>query len=287
MDFILFNSIVSSVWYLFTILFVLYRFTSFFTYMYGFVRFCKKLWDGLGYCWTQGYIYMQKRKGYIPVDLEINQNLLDETQPKSTIQYVKESFFNAYKKAYSFVWGKPYPADTLQSPTIPMYKTQHGSYFNRSNDTNPKNNSQTEEGAYFEKHLSDLLDNDSSNISITPFPNSNNYSLQSSGDHRFFHSPLSASKQFESVDLCPPQQYPPSSLLMNSHYIRQTIRGNYSPPSNTTCNIPSISTNSTPPSISTNSTSPSNFTPSLSRSTLQSPINNDSFYAELSKNPYI
>jgi hypothetical protein len=213
---------------------------------------------------------MQKRKGYVPVDLEINESLLDETQPQSTIQYIKESFFNTYKKAYSFVWGRPYPAET--SPTIPMYKTQHGSYFNRSNDTTPKNNSQTEEGAYFEKHLSDLLDNDSSNISITPFFNNNTNSLQSSSDHRFFHSPLSASKQFESVDLHPPQQYPPSSLLMNSHYIRQTLRGN-----NALLN----------PSLPTGNSTGNGKIDYLSRSTLPSPINNDSFYAGLSKNPYI
>jgi hypothetical protein len=290
MDFVIFNSIMSSVWYIFTILFVLYRFTSFFTYMYGFVRFCKKLWDGIGYCWTQVSIYLQKRRGYIPADSD--EPLLSEFQPQSTFQQIKGLCFNMYKKAYSFIWQRPYPISPSHT-SIPMYKTQVGSYFDRSDETRSPRQSEDEQ-KYFDKQLSDLLDSDSSNIDMSHNTNLtssyfNKISLQSSGDRRFFHSPLSSARRFESVDLYTPPSissshrshlYPPSSLLLNSNYIKQTLRG--SPPNeandNTSTTDDTIQLLSPPINITSQS--------------LSVPLQNDfyqsnSFYQELSKNPYI
>ena len=43
MDLFLFSTLFSLIWNIFTVLFVLYRFTSFFTYMFGFIRFCGRI----------------------------------------------------------------------------------------------------------------------------------------------------------------------------------------------------------------------------------------------------
>jgi len=51
-DLYLFNTIINALWYLFTVLFVLYRYTKFFTYIYNFVRFCGKLVTGASYVYS-------------------------------------------------------------------------------------------------------------------------------------------------------------------------------------------------------------------------------------------
>jgi hypothetical protein len=51
-DLYLFNTIINALWYLFTVLFVLYKYTKFFTYIYNFVRFCGKLVTGASYVYS-------------------------------------------------------------------------------------------------------------------------------------------------------------------------------------------------------------------------------------------
>lgn len=64
MDLYVFNTVINSIWYLFTILFVLYKFTSFFSYAYNFFKFCTKLWSFLKWAKDQITVYLRKRKGY-------------------------------------------------------------------------------------------------------------------------------------------------------------------------------------------------------------------------------
>ena len=51
-DLYLFNTIINVLWYLFTVLFVLYRYTKFFSYIYNFVKFCGKLVTGASYVYS-------------------------------------------------------------------------------------------------------------------------------------------------------------------------------------------------------------------------------------------
>lgn len=64
MDLLLFNTILNMCWYIFTLLFFLYRFTSFFTHFYGFFKFCKKLYNGIHYSFLQcsDYIFYNQRR---------------------------------------------------------------------------------------------------------------------------------------------------------------------------------------------------------------------------------
>lgn len=63
MNLYLFNTIINTCWYFFTILFVLYKFTSFFTHVYGFFKFCGKLYNGATYTLSEctNYIFYNRR----------------------------------------------------------------------------------------------------------------------------------------------------------------------------------------------------------------------------------
>lgn len=78
MDLLLFNTIINTVWYVFTALFILYKYTSFFSYGYNFVRFCGKAWTGATWLYDKSIAFVQTRWGspgigsYAEVDLEAN-----------------------------------------------------------------------------------------------------------------------------------------------------------------------------------------------------------------------
>lgn len=75
MDLFLFSTLFNLVWNVFTILFVLYRFTSFFTYMFGFLRFCGRIAFNTKYYFNR----LLNRSGYsrirLPDDHENEDNV--------------------------------------------------------------------------------------------------------------------------------------------------------------------------------------------------------------------
>ena len=106
-DLYLFNTIVNTIWYIFTILFVLYRFTSFFSYIYNFVRFCGKLFNGIYFVYDQIRIYIRKRRGYVYLssdDIEAqNHDILlpdQNSKHKTLLQKCKDYFTKRYDYYY-------------------------------------------------------------------------------------------------------------------------------------------------------------------------------------------
>lgn len=85
MDLYLFNTVANALWYVFTALFLLYRFTSFFSYVYNFVCFCGRLWDVV--IWTKNHIrnYIRHKRGY-------TQTSTDEHAPTSALP--RQSLWN-------------------------------------------------------------------------------------------------------------------------------------------------------------------------------------------------
>lgn len=55
------QSILNIIWYIFSILFVLYKFTSFFSYIWNFVIFLGKITKGIAYLFEQVKIFISKR----------------------------------------------------------------------------------------------------------------------------------------------------------------------------------------------------------------------------------
>ena len=116
MDFFFISSLINMIWQIFTILFVLYRFTSFFNMIYNFVLFINKLFKGVFYIKDQISIYINKRRGYSYfTENEMNES---STHPKSWFTKLKE-----------WVFGQRSP-----SQNIPLFETRH-SYLNNSINT--------------------------------------------------------------------------------------------------------------------------------------------------------
>lgn len=63
MDIYFVQSILNIIWYIFSILFVLYKFTSFFSYIWNFIRFLGKFTKGIAYLVEQLKIFLTKRRG--------------------------------------------------------------------------------------------------------------------------------------------------------------------------------------------------------------------------------
>lgn len=100
MDLYLYTAIINTVWYIFTIVFVLYRFTSFFTYTYKFLLFSKRFWDGA--VWSKNKIvnYVNQRRGYTriydeedpEVELLYDNNTSDPQQPRPFFEALRNTF---------------------------------------------------------------------------------------------------------------------------------------------------------------------------------------------------
>lgn len=145
-DLYLFNTIVNTVWYIFTILFVLYKFTSFFSYIYNFSRFCGKIFTGTR------YIYNYVSNKYIDIE---SQNI-----PKSTFQKFKETCKTKWNKIYFKIFGKQQPSTIPKYENVfPLVETttlQNSSAY--SFNTNSNSILETE---LFNKKMDELMDGNS------------------------------------------------------------------------------------------------------------------------------
>lgn len=94
------NTVINIIWYIFSILFVLYKFTSFFSYIYNFGKFLGRLTQGICYVKDRVVEFTEQRQ---------NQYI---TRP-----IVTQSIFTRMKnKITSYFWGEP--KDEL---ILPMY----------------------------------------------------------------------------------------------------------------------------------------------------------------------
>ena len=131
-DLYLFNTIVNTLWYLFTILFVLYKYTAFFSYIYNFVKFCGQLFSGISHIYK--YIYnfrsnrfdIESQNNNVPVTLDGN------VGNKTLYQKCK----NYISKNYNYYYRKIFPnADIYNLPmTVPLVETNYSSSIQLDNN---------------------------------------------------------------------------------------------------------------------------------------------------------
>lgn len=165
-DLYLFNTIINTIWYIFTILFLLYRFTSFFSYIYNFVRFCGKLFNGIYYVYDQIRIYLRKRRGYIYLesdDIEAqNKDILlpqQHTKHKTLFEKCKDYFNKQYDYYYFKFFGKRRNLNNITRQD----RTTHINLTETTYSSNSINNySKQSERDLFDKQLSELCANNSS-----------------------------------------------------------------------------------------------------------------------------
>ena len=120
--FYLFNVILNICSTIFTLLFLLYRFTSLFTYIYGFIKFCGKL---IKSCFYVKNKIQSFRSGYIYTSL---------SQNDSQSNTFKNVAYKKIKSVYNYFFPKKKEYNIL-----PIYQTRE-SFIESQNDYNNNNN---------------------------------------------------------------------------------------------------------------------------------------------------
>ena len=155
-DLYLFNTIINVLWYLFTVLFVLYRYTKFFSYIYNFVKFCGKLVTGASYV----YSFINP----VPqVDLEA-QYLQENRNNRKTLYskckgYIVKNYNYYYRKI--FKTGNEYnecselTANRNNQTVFPLVETNYGSGIEFSTQLH-KSNDKLRENDLFNKKFQEL-----------------------------------------------------------------------------------------------------------------------------------
>ena len=122
MNLYLFNTIINCVWYVFTILFVLYRFTTFFSYIYNFTKFCSKAWTCVYWGYERACNFIKSRgRPFDRLDNTEKEFLLPP-QPKPT-------FVQRAKRYLSSMLYRDNQAPKQQE--LPIFQTQNDSFFTR------------------------------------------------------------------------------------------------------------------------------------------------------------
>lgn len=225
MDFYFITSFINMVWQIFTILFVLYRFTSFFSMMYNFILFLGKLLKGVYYIKDQVTRYIAKKRGY---------SYLNDEQIRG-LNRNNETWFDKIK---SWIFGKP------RRTNIPLYETRTSFVHNisESNDfhytspnsaTSPRSsrpdldfeNTMMNSSQY---ESSDFYVNRNLRSSIYP-PPPNNHRRSQSHPSIITQSSREVSPTRIHVDILHPKPQKPfnvenSNLLLNSQFLTTILQ---------------------------------------------------------------
>lgn len=155
-DFALINFIFNLISYFFGVLFILYKFTSFFTLAFNFFKFCGGFFSKLYYIGEQMKLYFVKKNNYSIIDEHINE----------------KSFSGRIKNWFNKIIGRK----NTQSMFIPLFET-YDNYNDNYNDNNTHSNVQFKsmyESDIFESDIeidieSDIESDIKSNIECKPF----------------------------------------------------------------------------------------------------------------------
>lgn len=219
-DLYLFNTIINTIWYIFTVLFVLYKFTSFFSYIYNFFRFCGKLFNGIYYVYDQIKIYIRKRRGYIYLpsddDIEANDILLPEQRRKhkTIFETCKDYISRKYDYYYYKIFGRQRTVNNRKrdSTHINLTETTISSNYNNNSRYNDKETEQT----LFDKQISELCANNSS-IEFNDYVNQHkrfkqSYTSDNNDDHMFHTINLNG---VDSLDNLENHYFDPNRIIKN------------------------------------------------------------------------
>lgn len=125
-DFYFISNIINTIWQIFTMLFLLYKFTTFFSSVYNFGKFLNKLLKGCLYIKDQIQLYITKRINY-SID---NEHINFPTRPKSFFSMFKDKCYNIYNKVFNVD-----NTTNNTNTTLPLYETRT-SLLNLNNELN-------------------------------------------------------------------------------------------------------------------------------------------------------
>jgi hypothetical protein len=165
------QSILNIIWYIFSILFVLYKFTSFFSYIWNFIKFLGKFTKGVVYVSEQVKIFLSKRQSQqteLPIFINRGIDIRNE-EPRPNQNF----FTSSKKKINEFIFGK-----STRNNYIPLTDTRL-SYINsdiinsdmtrsdiiNSDIIHPEITKNTLEKSSFDKHIDSTMQSNYSDVS--------------------------------------------------------------------------------------------------------------------------
>lgn len=209
-DLYLFNTIINTIWYIFTILFVLYKFTSFFSYMYNFVKFCGKIFTWIKYFYDQIIIYLQKKKGYkytLLNDLESQTTQQNQTY----FQKIKDNIWKQYIKFKLYLGFSHIQRPSHINHGIPLTETisnsniKNESYYNSSEIDYFNNNIDNLNESSMLFDINHNIDNSNDSENTFNLENSinisNNFDFNHNDISNNFDFNLNSSNMFQSINL--------------------------------------------------------------------------------------
>jgi hypothetical protein len=169
----LINTILNIISTTFTLLFLLYRFTSLFSYIIGFVKFCGKLFNGIVYLKNTALDYYYNRTGHINEDIEhgLSDSNDDYYSSDGVIyrsMHSNDSFFSKCKRKIYNMYNYLYPKKSEYN-IIPIYQTRSSYIIDNDNDNSDLNDHQIEQNI-INQQINTLLDEENDDDSISTVP---------------------------------------------------------------------------------------------------------------------
>jgi hypothetical protein len=137
-DLYLFNTIINTIWYIFTVLFVLYRFTSFFNYIYNFIKFCSKLFSGVTYLINKVNTYINYPNNYTYSELESQINTPKPTFFQKCKTYIKSFFYKTQSTNHNqnlYYTSIQERTSTIKQRERELFDKQMNDLYNSETDT--------------------------------------------------------------------------------------------------------------------------------------------------------
>lgn len=123
-DIVVVGTVANIIWYVFTVVFVLYKFTTAFTYLYSLFKFCGTLISGIQYVASGIYNYSKRKLGFVTIGDAGHQYILPDT-PANKMGWwgsTKQFCTKLYHKCYYNVVGKHHP-QSQESMYVPLQET--------------------------------------------------------------------------------------------------------------------------------------------------------------------
>ena len=118
MDIFIISAFLNTVWYIITLLVLLYKFTSIFSYIYNFAKFTGTLYSFVSNTCHNLYSYIRQKRGYIKIgsdeteyilpqnrnDIDVNSELSEEETPASffekSVNYISDTYTHWSNKIF-------------------------------------------------------------------------------------------------------------------------------------------------------------------------------------------
>lgn len=199
-DIIIVQNIFNIIWYIFTMLFLLYKFTSFFTYIYNFGKFLGKLTQGILYIKNRTSLFLKNRRNEY-VNVETNQT----THNKSILTRIKNKFVN-------YIWGNKNKTEVL-----PLYETRVSNISFKKSSCSGQ-----EDRIYFENHINNLMMESTASCNQEPEVENSEYKYYLDTSYQSQESKNTKEYKEEIENQVENEN---SNLLLESNFIKEKLNG--------------------------------------------------------------